>query len=120
MKKQIVHAEDDSAFQRFHGTRLENAGYEVHTALEGNQALEVIGELERVDLLVTDIDMGGMDGYDLIKNLAEKNYKFPIIVCSSSPDMGKIRGTGYSGAIKSMQKSGEVVPLAKRLIGSSS
>ena len=46
--------------------------YEVFSAADGQEALEILAEIERLDLMILDIKMPGMNGYELherIKNL---------------------------------------------------
>ena len=55
--------------------------YEVFSAADGQEALEILAEIERVDLILLDIRMPGMDGYELherIKNLPFC-YGVPVI-----------------------------------------
>jgi CheY-like chemotaxis protein len=46
---------------------MELMGYEVLTAVNVEQALEIIGRVPEIDLLMTDVVMPGIDGYTLAK-----------------------------------------------------
>jgi CheY-like chemotaxis protein len=65
---------------------LESQGYKVRTAQDGEEALEKIGEKEP-DLLVLDLLMPKMDGFEVCKRLQERKNtggrKFPIIILSA-------------------------------------
>lgn len=50
---------------------LEMEGYEVHTARDGDEALEVAGRV-RPDLILLDINMPGKDGYEVCRILRER------------------------------------------------
>ena len=63
---------------------LKARGYTMYTALDGQQALEQVREIHP-DLVVTDILMPGMDGYDLCRRLrsAPETALLPIILVTS-------------------------------------
>lgn len=63
---------------------LESAGYEVKTAFDGLEALSLLG-VEKIDLMISDIEMPRMDGLDLTKKVREdqKWKDLPIILCTS-------------------------------------
>ena len=63
---------------------LKARGYAVYTALDGQQALEQVRELTP-DLVVSDILMPGVDGYDLCRRLraAPETALLPLILVTS-------------------------------------
>src|SRR3989442_3792095 len=63
---------------------LKARGYAVYTALDGQQALEQVREIHP-DLVVSDILMPGMDGYDLCRRLraAPETALLPVILVTS-------------------------------------
>ena len=83
---------DDSESMRFAlHTTLTIAGYEVHKACNGLEALK-LAEENTYDLVLTDINMPVMDGYQLIENLRKlRTYKFtPILTLTTlSDDLSK-------------------------------
>jgi two-component system nitrogen regulation response regulator NtrX len=54
-------------------------GYEVLTAAEGRQALELLGS-EPVDCMVLDLEMPGMDGLEVLRALERRGNEVPVIV----------------------------------------
>ncbi|BCN92485.1 hypothetical protein THMIRHAM_02700 [Thiomicrorhabdus immobilis] len=60
---------------------LEYAGYEVVTADSGKMALEVL-EKEHFDLIITDVIMPGMTGFELLEEVEKRFPDLPSIVCS--------------------------------------
>jgi len=74
----IVIAEDDEKLRNLFKTVLEKNGYHVFVAADGQQALDIM-EVEYIDLIVSDIMMPNMDGYELTGLLRDSNYQIPIL-----------------------------------------
>jgi DNA-binding response OmpR family regulator len=79
---QLLVIDDDKNTRRLFQAVLENAGYRVFLAENGNTALEVM-EREHIDLVVVDIMMPGMDGYEFTKVLRDTNNSLPILMISA-------------------------------------
>jgi CheY-like chemotaxis protein len=62
---------------------LQDAGYEVATAMHGIEALEVLKK-QTFDVVVTDLFMPEMGGMELIEIMQEQKIDLPIIVLSAS------------------------------------
>jgi len=84
MAQTILIAEDSSSVRKFITLALKMKGYNVVAAEDGMEALEKLPE-HNIDLLVTDLNMPNIDGYQLIKTIREDpQYKYlPIIILSS-------------------------------------
>ncbi|NLO18760.1 MAG: response regulator [Ignavibacteria bacterium] len=84
MSKTILVAEDSQSIRRFITISLKILGHKVITAEDGMEALEIL-PTEKIDLLITDLNMPNIDGYKLIKTVrSHPNYKeLPIIILSS-------------------------------------
>ena len=54
-------------------------GYEVHVAQDGRQALERLGG-EPVDCVILDLEMPGMDGFEVLRALERRGSEVPVIV----------------------------------------
>ncbi len=80
----ILLAEDSTFYRNLLTSYLSSAGYEVVVAEDGQRAWELIQE-EDIDLLVTDIEMPNMDGFELTKNIRanEQLKDMPIIAVTS-------------------------------------
>ena len=82
----ILVTDDDPEMRRITALVLESQGYKVRTAQDGEEALEKINEKEP-DLLVLDLLMPKMDGFEVCKRLQERKdkggRKFPIIILSA-------------------------------------
>ena len=76
---------------------LENDGYEVITGSDGQEALEVL-EKDFVDLIVSDIMMPRVDGYELVQTLRESGCQIPVLMITAKDrfqdmQMGFLSGT---------------------------
>lgn len=78
----ILVADDDLNTRRLFQAVLENANYTVSTAANGEEALAVM-DREHIDLVVLDIMMPKMDGYELTKLLRETDSTLPILMVSA-------------------------------------
>jgi DNA-binding response OmpR family regulator len=78
----ILVADDDKHTRMLIQAILEEANYTVFTAENGEQALEVMDK-EHIDLVVLDIMMPKMDGYEFTKLLRENDNNLPILMVSA-------------------------------------
>lgn len=90
MSKKILVIDDDQLVARSLARLLENEGFTLSWADNGEKALEIISENE-FDLIISDIRLPGMDGIEInsrIKNhLKEKNKKeIPVIFITGYSD----------------------------------
>lgn len=85
LKKKILVVDDSEMVRNYHSYIIKMFGYEVTTAENGAIALEKLLS-DEYQLLVTDINMPKMDGYELIKNLHEQGIVIPIIIVSTEEE----------------------------------
>ena len=78
----ILVADDDKHTRKLIEAVLKAENYTVYTAENGEEALEVI-DREYIDLIVLDIMMPKMNGYELTKLLRESNSDLPILMVSA-------------------------------------
>lgn len=78
----ILIVEDDQNTRRLLEAILKQEGYSVHTASDGVEALEVM-DVTHIDLLIVDIMMPNMDGYELTETLREAGYDLPILMVTA-------------------------------------
>lgn len=78
----ILVVDDDKHTRMLIQAILENENYTVFLAKNGEEALDVIDK-EYVDLVVLDIMMPQMDGYELTKILRENDNNLPILMVSA-------------------------------------
>lgn len=78
----ILVVEDDRNQNRLICAALRQNGYNAVPALDGQQALDLL-DAEQIDLIITDIMMPVMDGYQLIDALRGSNFTLPILIVSA-------------------------------------
>lgn len=78
----VLVVEDDKNLRRLITTYLKRNGYETYGATNGVEALEIM-DVNYVDLIISDIMMKEMDGYELTKSLRDANYTIPILLVTA-------------------------------------
>jgi two-component system, chemotaxis family, chemotaxis protein CheY len=96
MGKSILAVDDSATVRKFVSVALTMQGFTVVTACDGMDALEKLPN-QQVDIVITDLNMPNMDGFELIKALRDNPaYKdIPVIILTSlTDDVSKDRGAG--------------------------
>ncbi len=81
-KERILVADDEESFREMVSRMVSHMGYEVVTASDGREALEALRK-ERFSILITDIKMPEMDGFELF-NLARKEFPGLYVIFMSA------------------------------------
>jgi len=116
LKKKILVADDQEGNQILMKYILEKKGYEVLVASDGEEAIEVTTEMDP-DLVLMDVVMPGMDGYEACKILKDnpKTKNIPIVMITSLNDVtDKVKGLEV-GADDFMSKPPNEVELTARV-----
>ena len=82
----ILVVEDDKNLRKLIVTCLEKSNYTVFESKNGEEALEIMDK-EYVDLIVTDIMMPEMDGYEMIQLLREAKYETQILIIKAKEEI---------------------------------
>ncbi len=88
MDKVVLVVDDSATVRKFVAASLNLTGFRVVTAADGVEALERM-PAEKIDLIITDLNMPDMDGFEFIRTLREtpEHRDIPIIVLSSYTDL---------------------------------
>ncbi len=78
----ILIVEDDKNTRKLMKTIISNDGYKTFTAENGKEALDILDK-DHIDLIVLDIMMPKMDGYEFTKALRYCNNNLPILMISA-------------------------------------
>jgi DNA-binding response OmpR family regulator len=80
--KRILIVDDEESIRLLYREELEEEGFEVELAKNGEEALEKL-PFFKPDLITLDIKMPGMDGIETLKRIRESERQLPIIMCSA-------------------------------------
>lgn len=121
MAKLIMTADDSASVRQMVGFTLKQAGYDVVEAVDGKDALTKLGS-QKVDMLITDLNMPNMDGIGLIKGVraGALNKFIPIIMLTTeSQDSRKLEGksAGATGWIVKPFKPEQLIAVVKKVLG---
>ena len=78
----LLIVEDEKQICDMVAKSLYDSGYEVDTCYDGEEALECILS-EEYDLIVLDLNLPGMDGMEILKELRQKNEETKVIILSA-------------------------------------
>ncbi len=92
-KPRVLIVDDSEMVRNFHSYILKDAGFDVQTAADGAQAIEMFLQ-SPFDLIVTDINMPQMDGLTFIKRVRGVDQNIPIIIISTE-DEAEDKQQGY-------------------------
>lgn len=103
MSKKILTVDDSKTMRDMVSFTLKNAGFLVMEAEDGVAALDALGD-DKVDLVITDVNMPNMDGISLCKKLREHpvHRSTPILVLTTEGNddtKAKGRSAGATGWI---------------------
>ena len=91
--KKILIIEDDSSIAELERDYLEINDFECEIAARGTTGLEK-ALAENFDLIIIDIMLPGMDGFEVITELRKKKQTPVIFLSAKNTDIDKIRGLG--------------------------
>lgn len=95
--KRILVVEDDSAISGLLSELLTDWGFEVLTASNGCEGLDVLNA-KTVDAIFLDLEMPVMDGWTMLDELRWQGYQTPVIVMSGGIDPERLRNMLQEGA----------------------
>jgi len=120
--KKILFIEDEFKLQKTMGKFLEEEGYKVIRALDGEVGLR-LAKKEKPDLILLDLILPKMDGFEVLKNLKEdkETKDIPVIILTnleSPEDIEKCLSLGATTyLVKSDQNLEDVLSKIKNTLG---
>lgn len=88
----ILYVEDDPTAREYIRKGLQEHGHVVDTAPDGEQGLE-LGQFGSYDLIVLDVGLPGMDGFELLARLRDDEDQTPVLFLSARGEVSdRIRG----------------------------
>jgi DNA-binding response OmpR family regulator len=112
--KKIIIVEDEPSLIFTLKDTLENEGYEVHIVENGLEAIE-LADTVYPDLMILDIMLPGVSGFEVCKQIRERKHTFPIIMLTArDQEIDKVTGLNI-GADDYMTKPFGVKELLARI-----
>jgi two-component system, response regulator, stage 0 sporulation protein F len=108
--KKILLVDDEESIQIVYREEFEDEGYRVISALDGISGLEKFKE-ENPDLVILDIQMPGMNGVEVLRQMKMLKASVPVILSSAYQEFKRDLGTWASD--KYVVKSGNLDELKK-------
>ena len=81
MADTVLIVDDDEAVLTMLRKVMKSSGIDSDTARSGGEAIEMAGQ-GRYDLMLLDVNMPGMDGFEVVQTLRSRGLKLPIIIVS--------------------------------------
>lgn len=102
-RARVLVVEDDADLREALTDTLELAGAEVLQADGGEQALELLAQ-HYVDMVVSDVNMGGMDGLELLKQVRRQYPQLPALLITAYGSVAKSVEAMRAGAVDYLVK----------------
>jgi two-component system chemotaxis response regulator CheY len=122
MKKKILVTDDSASIRSFIRGILEEAGYDVVEAGDGEEGIKVFKNEGNIDLIVTDIYMPIKSGLELVVELNEEFNNLKVIVLSDggknnfSNELGVVEALGATHFMKKDLIKDQLVDLVNKVI----
>ena len=110
----ILVVEDDADMRELFCTVLTDGGYKTFSAADGAEALSVMDK-EYIDVIVSDVMMPNMGGYEFIKTLRESNCEIPVLIVTAKDGFEDMRRGFKTGCDDYMIKPINVNELVLRV-----
>ena len=110
----ILVVEDDKNLKKLMVTYLKRNNYSTFEASNGIQALDIIDK-QYIDLVISDIMMPEMDGYQLLNELRTSNYEIPIMLITAKSDISDKKQGFILGADDYMVKPVDMEEMVLRV-----
>lgn len=114
----ILIVDDDKKLNRALEFQLNKAGFLTKSVFDGTAALEVLKK-EKFDLVVLDLVMPGIPGFDVLAEIRKSGAQTPVIVLSMLRQEGDVKHAKELGATEYLTKTSsytdEIVKFAEKL-----
>jgi EAL domain-containing protein (putative c-di-GMP-specific phosphodiesterase class I) len=103
-KGSVLLADDDPTLLDLYGQALREAGYEVETAQNGREAINLIWGSSDFDVVLSDIQMPDIDGIALVRTVRERDLDIPVVLMTGAPAIETAVQALEYGAFKYLMK----------------
>ncbi|MBI4429224.1 MAG: response regulator [Ignavibacteriales bacterium] len=110
VKNKILVVDDEDALRTVLSAELEGEGYQVGTAADGQEAINILGK-SAFDLILLDIKMPNVDGFEVLRFVKEKHPKTKVIMLTGFADLKNAIESKKLGAEDFVSKPYDLVDL---------
>lgn len=114
MKNKILLVEDEPDLRLIVSDVLEDEGFEVLTAINGSEGLKIMSD-ENPDIVVADVMMPQMDGFNMAREIRKLNHDIPILFLTAKSTIDDIEEGFEIGANDYLKKPFELRELIVRI-----
>lgn len=114
----ILAVDDSEPMRQLVSQTLKTGGHEVVLGVDGQNALEIFAA-QGFDLIITDINMPGMDGIELVRKIRTQNSEIPVLALTTEGDEAfRRRGedAGVDGWIVKPFKPAQFIAIVKQIL----
>jgi DNA-binding NtrC family response regulator len=108
----VLVVDDEESILRIHTRALIKHGYRVETALDGNAAMAALAQ-GPVDVILSDIDMPGMTGIQLLERVRAHDLDVPVVIITGTPSTATAMSAMEHGALRYLVKPVDLTSLLK-------
>lgn len=109
-KRRILVVDDEDSLRTVLSGELISEGYDVQTAADGDEAIGIV-QKETFDLLLLDIKMPRMNGFEVLKLVKEQNPKTKVVMLTAFADLKNAIESKKLGAEDFVSKPYDLVDL---------
>lgn len=115
-RRRVLLVDDSVSVRKFVGQMLQRAGYTVVTATDGAEALARLDEVE-VDLVLTDLEMPRVNGYELVRDLRRRpaTREVPVVILTTRAGAKHASLARQLGVVHYVTKPVDELDLLRRL-----
>jgi DNA-binding NtrC family response regulator len=118
-KQRILVVDDEESLRTSLSMNLEREGYRVTSAADGEEAIHILHS-EGFDLILLDIKMPRVDGYDVLKHVKNQNTSTKVVMLTGAADLKNALDAKALGAEEFLSKPFKYADLLitiKRILG---
>ena len=121
-REKILVVDDSPVWLRIAGKILTAGSYQVQTCEDPREALSLLAQnLERIDLVITDLQMPGVDGIELAAELLKINPAVPLVLTSAAMlemSSEKLRSLGIRNFLPKPWNHGQLFSIIRQALAS--
>ena len=111
----VLLVDDEVSFIETFSERLELRDFEISKAFSGEEALRVLEENQKIEVVILDGKMPGMDGIETLTEIKRRNPLVEVIMLSGHADLASATEGMKHGAFDYLMKPVDIDPLIAKV-----